>query len=75
MISKILIYPLTFIIKVYQNLISPHTAQSCRFQPTCSNYALQALKKHGLFKGSFLSFKRIIKCHPWSKGGIDSVPE
>jgi len=75
MISKILIYPIIFIIKVYQKLISPHTAQSCRFQPTCSNYALEALKKHGLFKGSFLSFKRIIKCHPWSKGGIDSVPE
>ena len=63
------------IIRFYQKLISPHTAQSCRFQPTCSNYTLEALKKHGLFKGSFLSFKRIIKCHPWSKGGIDSVPE
>ncbi len=45
----------------------------CRFHPTCSNYALQALEQHGLLKGLYLSIRRVLRCHPWSKGGIDPV--
>lgn len=46
----------------------------CRYQPTCSHYALEALKKHGLFKGGFLAIKRILSCHPWGGHGYDPVP-
>lgn len=50
------------------------TDASCRFQPTCSNYSYQAIEKYGLGKGVILSFKRIIRCHPWNKGGYDPIP-
>lgn len=75
MIQKILILPFVLIIKVYQWFISPLLASSCRFQPTCSHYALEAFRKHGLFKGLFLSIKRISKCHPWGDSGYDPVPD
>lgn len=63
-----------FLIKTYQKLISPLLPQSCRFYPTCSHYAYQAIELHGFFKGSFLSLKRLLRCHPFCKGGIDPVP-
>ncbi|MFN2261422.1 MAG: membrane protein insertion efficiency factor YidD [Psychroflexus sp.] len=75
MLQKILIFPFILIIKIYQLFISPLIASSCRFQPTCSHYALEAFRKHGLFKGFFLSAKRISKCHPWGSSGYDPVPE
>ncbi|WKW47244.1 membrane protein insertion efficiency factor YidD [Myroides sp. JBRI-B21084] len=73
-LKKILIFPFVVLIRFYQLAISPFTPPSCRFTPTCSHYTLQALKKHGLFKGSWLGIKRIAKCHPWGKSGYDPVP-
>ena len=74
MMKKILIYPFLILIKVYQNLISPLFPATCRYQPTCSHYAKEALQKHGLFKGGFLAIKRILSCHPWGGSGYDPVP-
>lgn len=62
------------IIRFYQVCISPLFPPCCRFYPTCSNYALQAIEKYGPFKGVYLSIKRILRCHPFSKGGYDPVP-
>ena len=72
--KKILIYPFLFLIKIYQNLISPFFPATCRYQPTCSHYAKEALEKHGLIKGGFLALKRILSCHPWGGSGYDPVP-
>ena len=63
-----------FFIKVYQCLIFPLTGPVCRFYPTCSEYAFEAVKKHGSLKGSFLALKRILKCHPFHPGWVDPVP-
>ena len=68
--SLLLIIP----IKSYQIIISPLLGPSCRFTPTCSHYAVEAIQKYGPFKGSWLSFKRILKCHPWGGSGYDPVP-
>ena len=70
----ILIFPFVFLIKTYQFLISPTIGKNCRFNPTCSNYALEALKKHGLVLGMYYSIIRISKCHPWGGSGHDPVP-
>lgn len=73
--KSVLIFPLIKIIKFYQILISPHLGSNCKFSPTCSNYAIEALRKHGLIKGFYLSLIRILKCNPWSKNcGSDPVP-
>lgn len=66
---------LKIIIKFYQVLISPFFGKKCRFYPSCSAYALQALNKHGTIKGGYLSVKRILRCHPWNDGGYDPVPD
>lgn len=58
----------------YRFAISPLLPPSCRYTPTCSQYALEALKKHGPLKGFYLTIRRILRCHPWSKGGYDPVP-
>ncbi len=62
------------LIKGYQWLISPLLPPSCRFTPSCSHYGIEALQKHGLIRGSYLTIHRILRCHPWSKGGHDPVP-
>ncbi|MFD2696726.1 membrane protein insertion efficiency factor YidD [Mesonia sediminis] len=74
MIKKIFIAPFLALIWLYKKFISPLTPATCRFSPTCSSYAQEALKKHGLFKGGYLSFKRFSKCHPWGESGYDPVP-
>jgi len=61
-------------VKIYQVAISPFFPSSCRYTPTCSSYAIDALKKHGIFKGLWLSVKRISRCHPWGGHGYDPVP-
>lgn len=61
--------------RLYKVTISPLLGNNCRFHPTCSDYALESLETHGLFKGGWLSFKRVVKCHPWCDGGFDYVPE
>ncbi len=73
-LRKILIAPAVFLVRAYQLLISPYTPATCRYSPTCSAYTLEALKKHGLFKGGWLSIKRIISCNPWGGKGYDPVP-
>ena len=75
MVKKIIIFPLVLLIRFYQEAISPFTPSTCRFEPTCSTYFLEALKVHGLIKGSYLGIKRILSCHPWGKSGYDPVPE
>nr|WP_181897701.1 membrane protein insertion efficiency factor YidD [Staphylococcus felis] len=62
------------LIRIYQRFISPLTPPSCRFYPTCSNYTLEAIRVHGAIKGTWLGVKRILKCHPFHKGGFDPVP-
>ena len=74
MINKVIIYTLIMCIKIYQFFISPIIGQNCRYLPTCSEYVIECLKQFGLIKGTFLSFKRITKCHPWGKYGYDPVP-
>ncbi|KPK75850.1 MAG: hypothetical protein AMJ79_09370 [Phycisphaerae bacterium SM23_30] len=62
------------LIRFYQLALSPYLPHWCRFQPTCSHYALEALRRHGLFKGLFLTACRILRCHPFCRGGYDPVP-
>jgi len=75
MLKKILIFPFVFLVRIYQTLISPLTPATCRYQPTCSYYTLEALKKHGLLRGGKLALKRIFSCHPWGGSGYDPVPD
>jgi putative membrane protein insertion efficiency factor len=72
--SKFLSYLLLFIVYFYRACISPLFAPSCRFIPTCSQYAIEAIKKHGPFKGFYLTVRRIFRCHPWGGSGYDPVP-
>ncbi len=62
-----------FLIRIYQKYISRLTGKNCRFYPTCSEYSLQAYKKYGFIKGSYLSARRILKCHPLHEGGYDPL--
>ncbi|NMA02696.1 MAG: membrane protein insertion efficiency factor YidD [Clostridia bacterium] len=71
--NNIFIIPVIYIIKFYQKFISPLKGQTCRFYPTCSNYALESYKTHGFLKGTVLTLKRILKCHPFHPGGYDPV--
>lgn len=63
------------IIKLYKIVISPILPCACRYTPTCSEYASEALKNHGIFRGGYLSIKRILSCNPWGKHGYDPVPK
>jgi hypothetical protein len=62
------------LVQLYRLAISPVMAPSCRYWPSCSEYAVEALRRHGAAKGSWLAARRICRCHPWSVGGIDEVP-
>ena len=73
--KKVLIYPFVLLIKGYQGFISPLLPSSCRYTPTCSHYAVEALQTHGLLKGSWLAVKRIGSCNPWGGSGYDPVPK
>ena len=63
------------IIRVYQKHLSPLLGPSCRFHPTCSEYALQAIETYGVFRGGFLAIKRVLKCNPWGGSGADPLPK
>ncbi|TVR78021.1 MAG: membrane protein insertion efficiency factor YidD [Chitinophagaceae bacterium] len=73
-VKSILSLILIGIFKFYQGAISPYLAPSCRYTPTCSEYGVQAVKKHGPLKGGWLAIKRILRCHPWGGHGHDPVP-
>ena len=73
-ITRLLALPFLLLIKIYQWVISPWLPSSCRYNPTCSNYAITALKRYGIFKGSWLAIRRIGSCHPWGGSGYDPVP-
>ncbi len=73
-INKLLAIPFIYLIKFYRLFISPILGSNCRHSPTCSEYGLIALKKYGVFKGIYLTTKRIIKCNSLFKGGYDPVP-
>ncbi len=70
MMARILIY----IVKAYQLVLSPFFGQQCRFYPTCSQYAVEALQKHGAIAGSYYTVHRLLRCHPWCDGGHDPIP-
>lgn len=63
-----------FLIKLYQWTLSPLIGRQCRYQPTCSNYGLEAIRKYGPFKGGWLTLKRVVSCNPWGGSGYDPVP-
>ncbi|UGQ46647.1 membrane protein insertion efficiency factor YidD [Massilia endophytica] len=65
---------LTFLLRFYQVAISPMMGPRCRFYPSCSNYAIEALRVHGAARGSWLAARRVCRCHPWNPGGHDPVP-
>jgi len=67
-------YVFIFLIKCYKKAISPLLPKTCRFTPTCSSYAIEALQIHGAIKGTYLSIKRILRCNPFCQGGYDPVP-
>ena len=73
MFKKIIIFPFVMLVRFYQIFISPLKPPTCRYSPTCSQYTLEALKKHGLLKGGKLAIKRI-SCHPFGGSGYDPVP-
>lgn len=68
-------YCLIKLVKGYRLFLSPWLGSSCRFEPTCSAYSLQALQLHGAAAGSYLTCARLVRCHPWCAGGIDLVPD
>lgn len=73
-LGVVLSFPFVLLIKLYQWIISPWLGPKCRFTPSCSHYAVDALKKYGIFKGGWLALKRISRCHPWGGHGYDPVP-
>jgi putative membrane protein insertion efficiency factor len=68
--SKLLVW----ILRAYQLVLSPMLGQNCRFYPSCSSYAIEALQVHGAARGSLLAARRVCRCHPWNEGGVDPVP-
>ena len=68
-------YLLSLPVRAYRLVFSPWVGVNCRYHPTCSAYALEALEKHGALKGGWLAFRRILRCHPWGRSGIDNVPD
>lgn len=70
-----LAYLVSLPVRAYRAVFSPWVGHSCRYQPTCSAYAMEALEKHGALRGSYLTIRRILRCHPFGGSGIDNVPE
>jgi putative membrane protein insertion efficiency factor len=66
---------LIFLIGVYRYLLSPFLGSNCRFHPTCSCYAQEAVQRHGVLRGGWFALRRLSRCHPWHEGGFDPVPD
>ena len=73
-VTRALAWPLIGLVRLYRVAISPWLGMNCRFQPSCSEYAIEALREYGLFRGSWLAARRIGRCHPWGGSGYDPVP-
>jgi uncharacterized protein len=73
-VTRTLARPLIWIIRAYQLVISPMRPPTCRYYPSCSAYAVTALERHGLVRGTWLAARRLLRCHPWTPGGVDHVP-
>lgn len=73
-VRKVVVWIMLLPIRFYQKVISPFTPASCRFTPTCSQYAKEAIMKHGPLKGTCLALRRLLRCHPWGGSGYDPVP-
>jgi|GEM_PF-425792 len=73
-VGRIVIRGLIGLVRVWQTLFSAWMAPSCRFVPSCSDYAIQALREHGLWMGSWLTIRRLLRCHPFGGSGLDEVP-
>jgi putative membrane protein insertion efficiency factor len=64
-----------FAIRAYQAILSPLIGRCCRYEPSCSEYCIEAVRRHGCFKGLWLGLRRLCRCHPWHEGGLDPVPD
>lgn len=74
-LGSLLAWPLLILVSLYRFLISPWLGNNCRFEPSCSQYAIEALREHGAFRGTWLTVRRIGRCHPWGGSGYDPVPD
>lgn len=72
--KTLMVYPLLGLVRCYRYFISPLLGRSCRFYPSCSEYADEALQRHGAWRGTWLALRRVSRCHPWHPGGFDPVP-
>jgi len=75
LLGRLCAWPLLALIHVYRFLLSPWLGNNCRYTPSCSQYALDAIRLHGAFRGTALAVRRILRCHPWGGSGYDPVPE
>ncbi|MCB9183146.1 MAG: membrane protein insertion efficiency factor YidD [Flavobacteriales bacterium] len=75
MFARLVAWPLILMVRLYQLAVSPLLPGSCRYTPTCSEYGLMALRRHGAFRGGWLTLRRFLSCHPWGGHGYDPVPE
>ena len=73
-VGQVAATPLIWLVRAYQLVLSPMTPATCRYYPSCSAYAVTALRRHGLFRGTWLTLRRLGRCHPWTPGGVDHVP-
>jgi len=72
--GRVLQLAVLLLLRGYRTLISPMTAPTCRYYPSCSSYAMTAVRRHGAVRGTWLAVRRVLRCHPWSAGGVDDVP-
>jgi len=73
-VARLPVLALIGLVRVYQLVLSPLTPPTCRYYPSCSSYAVTALRRHGAIRGTWLAVRRVARCHPWAPGGVDDVP-